>query len=84
MSEDISDRMGIFEFRIENRIRSGSEVDRFLAVRVDLARFVALGQPDDKRRDEVAGEMQEDAEQRAGVAKRTPGAHVRGGGGADR
>ena len=38
------------------------EVERFLAVGVDLGRVVALDQPDDERPEEVAGEMQEDAE----------------------
>jgi len=32
----------------------------------------------------VAGEMEEDAEQSAGVTKRSPSAHVRNGGDADR
>ena len=59
------------------------EVERFLAVRVDLGRVVALGQPDDERPEQVTGEMKEDAEQGAGVAERAPGAHVGEGGGAD-
>ncbi len=45
------------------------EVERFLAVRIDLGRFVALGQPDDERREDVAGEMKKDAEQGAGMTE---------------
>ena len=61
------------------------EVERFLAVRIDLGRVAALDQPDDERPEQVAGEVKKDAEQGAGVAKRVPGAHVsEGGGGAER
>jgi hypothetical protein len=60
------------------------KVDRFFAVRVELGRVVPLGQPDDQRRNEVTGEMKENAEQGAGVAKRGPRAHVRRCGGASR
>lgn len=59
------------------------EVDRFLAVRVELGRFVALQEPDEKRREQVAGEMNEDAEQSAGVTKGSDAAHVRTGWDAD-
>ena len=52
------------------------EVERFLAVSVDLGRIAALDQPDDERPEEVAREMEQDAEQRAGVAERSPSAHV--------
>jgi len=38
------------------------EIERFLAVGVDFGRIAALDQPDDERPEEVAGEMQEDAE----------------------
>ena len=60
------------------------EVKRFLAVRIDLGRLVALDQPDDERPEQVAGEMNKNAEQSAGVAKRAPGAHVGESGGAER
>ena len=60
------------------------EVERFFAVRIDLGRVVALGQPDDERPEQVAGEMKENAEQSAGVTKRVPSAHVGNGGGAER
>src|SRR5947207_1641413 len=46
------------------------EVERFLAVRIDLGRVVALDQPDDERPEEVTGEMNKNAEQGAGVTKR--------------
>ena len=52
------------------------EVERFLAVRIDLGRVAALGQPDDERPEQVAGEMKKNAEQGAGVTKGVPGAHV--------
>ncbi len=60
------------------------EVERFFAVRIDLGRVAALDQPGDERPKQVAGEMQENAEQGAGVTKRVPGAHVGDGGGAER
>ena len=60
------------------------EVERFLAVRIDLGRFVALDQPDDERSEQVAGEVNQNAEQGAGVTKRVPGAHVGEGGGTER
>jgi hypothetical protein len=56
------------------------EVDGFLAVRVELGGFVAFYQSEDERREEVAGEMEKDPEQGAGVDARAPGAHVRDGG----
>ena len=52
------------------------EVKRFFAVRVDLRRFVAFHEPDDEWRQQMAGEMQKDTKQSAGVAKCTPTAHV--------
>ena len=60
------------------------EIDSFLTVRVELGRFVAFDQPENERREQVAGEMEEDAEQSAGVDERAPGAHVRDGGNVDR
>ena len=60
------------------------EVERFFAVRIDLGRVIALGQPDDERPEQVAGEMKEDAAQSAEVAKDVPHAHVGNGRGADR
>ena len=60
------------------------EVERFFAVRIDLGRVVALDQPDDKRPEEVTGEMNKNAEQGAGVTKRAPSAHVGKGWGAER
>jgi hypothetical protein len=60
------------------------EVERFLAVRIDLGRLVAFDQLDDERPEEVAGEMNENAEQGAGVTKRAPGAHVGDGGDVER
>ena len=39
------------------------EVERFFAVGIDLGRVVALGQPDDERPKQVAGEMKKNAEQ---------------------
>lgn len=60
------------------------EVERFLAVRIDLGRVAALDQPDDERSEQVAGEMKENTKQGAGVTKRVPGAHVGEGGGAER
>lgn len=60
------------------------EVERFLAVRIDLGRLVAFDQPDDERPEQVAGEMNQNAEQGAGVTKRAPGAHVGEGGGVER
>ena len=60
------------------------EVERFLSVRVDLGRLVALDQPDNERPEKVAGEMNKNAEQGAGVTKRAPGAHVGEGGDVER
>ena len=60
------------------------EVERFFAVRIDLGRVAALDQPDDERSEQVTGEMNENAEQGAGVTKRVPGAHVGDGGSAER
>ena len=60
------------------------EVERFLAVRIDLGRVVALDQPDDKRPEQVTWEMNKNAEQGAGVTKRAPSAHVGKGRGAER
>ena len=60
------------------------EVERFFAVRIDLGRVAALDQPDDERSEQMAGEMNKNAEQGAGVTKCVPGAHVGDGGGAER
>ena len=60
------------------------EIERFFAVRIDFGRVVALGQPDNERPEQVAGEMKKNAEQGAGVTKRVPGADVGEGGSADR
>ena len=60
------------------------EVERFFAVRVDLVRVAALGQPDDERPEQVAREMKKDAEQGAGVTKGVPGARVRDDGSGER
>ena len=38
------------------------EVERFLAVRIDFGRVVALDQPDDERPEQVAGEMKKNTE----------------------
>lgn len=38
------------------------EVERFFAVRINLGRVATLGQPDNKRAEQVTGEMNEDAE----------------------
>ncbi len=60
------------------------EVERFFAVRIDLGRVAALDQPDDERPEQVSGEMEEDAEQGAGVTKRGPSADADDSGGAER
>jgi hypothetical protein len=60
------------------------EVERFFAVRIDLGRVVALDQPDNERPEQVAREMNKNAEQSAGVTKRIPGAHVGEGGSTSR
>ena len=60
------------------------EVDGFLSVRVELGRFVAFQEPDKERREQVAGEMNENAKQGAGVTKGSDGPHVGGGGEAGR
>ena len=52
------------------------EVDRFFAVRIDLGRVVAFGQPDNERSEQVPGEMKKDAEQRAGVTQNVPGTDI--------
>ena len=56
------------------------EVERFLAVRVDLGRFVTLGHPNEEGPEKVAGEMKQNAEQGTGVTKRVPGADIGGDG----
>ena len=60
------------------------EVDRFLAVGIELRRIAAFGQPDDEWRKQVSGEMEKYAEQRAGVTKGSPSADVGRGGDDDR
>ena len=60
------------------------EVERLLAVRIDLGRVAALGQPDDERPEQMAGEVKENAKQGAGVTKRVPSAHVGEGRGGER
>ena len=60
------------------------EVERFFAVRIDLGRVAALGQPDDERPEQVAREMKKNAEQGTGVTKGVPSAHIGDDGGADR
>jgi len=60
------------------------EVERFFAVGIDLGRVATLGQPDDERAEQVAGEVKKDAEQGAGVTIGVPSAHVGEGGGAER
>ena len=52
------------------------EVDRFFAVRIDLGRVVAFGQPDDERSEQVPWEMKKNAEQRAGVTQNIPGTDI--------
>ena len=60
------------------------EVERFFAVRIDLGRVATLGQPDNERSEQVPGEMEKNAEQRAGVTQNVPGADIRGGNGGGR
>jgi len=60
------------------------EVERFFAVRIDLGRVVAFGQPDNERSEQVPGEMKKNTEQRAGVTQNAPRADIRGGNGCGR
>ena len=53
------------------------EVERFFAMRIDLRRVVAFGQPDNERPDQVPGKMKENAEQRAGVTQNVPVPDIR-------
>jgi hypothetical protein len=53
------------------------EVERFFAVRIDLGRVVAFGQPDNERSEQVPGEMKKNAEQRAGVTQNVPDPDIR-------
>jgi hypothetical protein len=53
------------------------EVERFFAMRIDLGRIVAFGQPDNERSDQVPWEMKENAEQRAGVTQNGPVPDIR-------
>src|ERR1700686_1798075 len=52
------------------------EVERFFAVRIDLGRVAAFGQPDNERSEQVSGEMKKNAENRAGVTQNVPGADI--------
>ena len=53
------------------------EVERFFAVRIDLGRVVAFGQPDNERSEQVPGEMKKNAEQRAGGDTECSSADIR-------
>src|ERR1700680_1495469 len=53
------------------------EVERFFAVRIDLGRVVAFGQPDNERSAQVPGAMKKNAEHRAGVTQNVPSADIR-------
>ena len=52
------------------------EIERFLAMSINLRGIAALDQPNDERSEQVTREMKQDPEQGAGVAERSPGAHI--------
>lgn len=52
------------------------EVHGFFPVSIELGSVIAFDQPEDERPEKVTREMEEDAEQGAGVDERAPGADV--------
>ena len=52
------------------------EIERFLAMSIDLGRIASLDQPNQQRPEQVTREMEQDTEQCAGVAERSPGAYI--------
>ena len=54
------------------------EIQRLLAVRIDLRRIAPFHQPNNQRTEDVSEKMKKHAEQRAGVTENGPGADVAG------